>query len=201
MDEIKANVSVNVTIANDKVIFIQKREDVASDDDYEETEAKDYDESEEEISDNKTNEETLTVKAISKTRDYYLFEEAGEKEWFTIAENVKNFLKDVKKGDVLKAKVEVSTDKKNRTVRTIVFAKVQESKKEESKQETKTSTSYKKTSYRDEEATDKRTASMNAKDIIVALITNGRVEVESKEKIEKAISALTKKFYEVIKNL
>lgn len=58
-----------------------------------------------------------------------------------------------------------------------------------------------KSSYRDEDATDRRTASMNAKDIVVALINTNQENVNNYDKIEKIIEQLTQKFYEVTKKL
>ena len=191
LDDIKSNVPVNVTISDGKVIFIQVNENAEPSNESQEPEPEKNEAS------NETN--LVTVKAISKTRDYYLFDEYGEKEWFTVAKNVKNFLKDVKKGDKLEVKVEVSTDEKNKTVRTIIFAKVQESKKEEPKQETKSETvSTKKSSYRDEESTDKRTALMVAKDIVVSLIQEKGLEMK---KVKEALKDLTKTCYETIQSL
>lgn len=193
LDEIKSNVPVNVTIADDKVIFIQKRDDVVS----EESEPVDAnnDESEKNDASNETN--LYTVKAISKTRDYYLFDEAGEKEWFTVAKNVKNFLKNVKKGDVLEIKVEVSNDGK-RDVKTIVFAKINEFQKEKPKEEQKQESTKRKFSSRDEESTDKRTVLMTAKDLVVALLNNNKIE---NKQIKEVLTDLTKACYENIQSL
>lgn len=202
LDEIKANVPVNVTIVDDKVIFIQKREGevVNKDDEIELANMEDYKETNEEPQEKTADEMVYTVKAISKTRDYYLFDEAGEKEWFTVAPNVKNFLKDVKKGDVLKVKIEVSNDGK-RDVKTIVFAKVQ-STKEEPKPETKSKTvATKKSSYRDEESTDKRTALMTAKDIVVAYINSKAEIVNSESKASDLLKRLSKVCYDAIQSL
>jgi len=136
LDEIKANVPVNVTIVDDKVTFIQKREGKVVKDNEPEQE-----ETNNEVEEVAGVEKTYTVKAISKTRDYYLFDEAGEKEWFTVAPNVKSYLEDIKKGDVLKVKVEITNDGK-RDTRTINYAQVQSNQKEE-KQETKKESSSK----------------------------------------------------------
>ena len=72
------------------------------------------------------------------------------------------------------------------------FKVLEEGKKEETQ-------TARKTSYRDEDSTDKRTASMNAKDVVVALIDKGSFTTE--ETMEKAIINLTKLFYETTKNL
>lgn len=195
LDEIKSNVPVNVTIVGDSVIFIQKREGAVT----EEAEVeKEVVESSETQSDN----QTYTVKAISKTRDYYLFDECGEKEWFTVASNVKNFLKDVKKGDILEVKVEVSNDGK-RDTRTITYAKIKATKEVEPKQETKneTTSTKKKSSYRDEGETTKRTALMTAKDIVCAYINSKAELVNGEAKVSGLLKRLTKTCYEIIESI
>ena len=195
LDEIKSNVPVNVTISNDKVIFIQVNENA---------DVKNEVEPEPEEQDNnvksESSNETYTVKAISKTRDYYLFDECGEKEWFTVAKNVKNFLKNVKKGDVLEIKHTTEKDNKGRETRLINYAKVVSEKVEEVKEESKkeTTVSTKKSSYRDEESTDKRTSLMVAKDIIIALINKGEIVTSA---IPNTLKDLTKKCYETINNI
>lgn len=196
LDEIKSNVPVNVTIADDKVIFIQVNENAES--------SNEPDKSQEPKSEEKSesSNETYTVKAISKTRDYYLFDECGEKEWFTVAKNVKNFLKDVKKGDVLEIKHTVEKDDKGRDVRLINFAKVVGEKVEEKKENVlKTTVSTKKSSYRDEESTDKRTAVMTAKDIVVAYINSKAEIVNTETKVGELLKRLTKVCYEAIQSL
>jgi len=79
--------------------------------------------------------------------------------------------------------------------------KVDVVKKEEAPATEEKTTSTKKSSWRDEESTDKRTASMNAKDVVVALINSGRTEVDSDVKINDVIDGLIKKFYEATKSL
>jgi len=192
LDEIKANTPVNVTVIGDSVTFIQKRDEVISEEP--EQEAETNDEPQEEIAD----EMIYTVKAISKTRDYYLFDEANEKEWFTVAPNVKSYLENVKKGDVLKVNIKITNDGK-RDVKTIVFAQIQTVEKtNEQKIEEKTSTFTRKSSYRDEESTDKRTAIMIAKDIINTLLANDKIK---KNEIKSVLVDLSKISYEIIKKL
>jgi len=198
LDEIKSNVPVNVTIADDKVIFIQVNEnaDVKAKE-LPEPEEKDVDEE----SKSESSNETYTVKAISKTRDYYLFDECGEKEWFTVAKNVKNFLKNVEKGNVLEIKYEVTNDGK-RDTRLINYAKVANEKVEEKKEDKKeTTVSTKKSSYRDEESTDKRTAVMTAKDVVVAYINSKAEIVNTEAKVGELLKRLTKVCYEAIQSL
>lgn len=195
LDEIKSGVPVNVTVIGDTVTFIQKRE--TDGEEYtNEAPEEDYEPEKEETVQNSEGE-TYTVKAISKTRDYYLFEECGDKEWFTVAKNVKNFLKDVKKGDALEVKVEVSNDGK-RDTRTIVFATVKATKEKEPEKKTETVTTQKKSSYRDEDATDKRTAVMTAKDLVVALLNAEKID---NKQIKEVLTDLTKTCYKAIQSL
>ena len=184
LDEIKPNVPVNVTIDKGSVIFIQKIEGVVV--------------SNEEPEQTSSNNDVYTVKAISKTRDYYLFEEAGEKEWFTVAKNVKGFLKDVKKGDQLEINVEVTTNDKNKEVKTIVFAKIKSQNKEVKEDQPKEKTQTKKSSYRDEDAMDKRTALMVAKDIVTVLLENDKID---NKQVKEVLKDLTKASYDNIQEL
>jgi len=67
-------------------------------------------------------------------------------------------------------------------------------KEEEKKTETKNSSS----SYRDETSVDKRTATMNAKDVVIALLNNKQIENKD---INTVIKELSKTFYDTITNL
>lgn len=197
LDDIKSNVAVDVTINDNQVTYIAKKTAKSQQEEKpKEKEEKTNNEDTKDSSKDSKKSETVTVKGISKTRDYYLFEEYGEKEWFTIAKNVKNFLKDVTNGDKLEITYEVSSEGK-RIIRTITFAKILEKNQTQSKSEFKNNSTHK-SSYRDEGATDKRTASMNAKDVVVALINNKLVE---KSNIKDAIIDLTELFYNATKNL
>jgi hypothetical protein len=60
------------------------------------------------------------------------------------------------------------------------------------------SSSARRNSFRDEDSTDKRTASMNAKDVVVALLNNKEID---KSKVQSAIEDLTKVFYNTTKNI
>ena len=195
LDEIKSNVPVNVTIADDKVIFIQINENA-------DVQAKVPEEKEvDEEPKSEFSNETYTVKAISKTRDYYLFDECGEKEWFTVAKNVKNFLKNVKKGDVLEIKHTTEKDDKGRDVRLINFAKVVSEKVEEEGTKTETKKVSTKTKYGSTDdliAKAKNSACMNAKDIVIALIQEKGLEAKQ---IKEALIDLTKTCYEAIQSL
>jgi len=193
LDDIKSNVAVDVTINDNQVTYIAKK--TASKKKVEKKETKSTEEPVDSSQESKKCE-VVTVKGISKTRDYYLFDEYGEKEWFTIASNVKNFLKDVSNGDKLEISYEVSNEGK-RTIRTVTFAKIIEKNQIQSKSESKNNFTNK-SSYRDEGATDKRTASMNAKEVVVALINNKLIE---KANIKDAIIDLTELFYNTTQNL
>jgi len=196
LDEIKANIPVNVTIVDDKVIFIQKREGEFVNKE-EEVEKESEQEANDEPQEKTADEMVYTVKAISKTRDYYLFNEAGEKEWFTIAPNVKSYLKDVKKGDVLKVNVEVTNDGK-RDTRTITYAQVQSSSKEESKQETKKETSGKSDTN---SSIEKQVALKEAGAIVRAYIDSKAEIVNNESKTSELLKRLTKVCYEAIQSL
>lgn len=76
--------------------------------------------------------------------------------------------------------------------------KLAQPEKKEEKSQTST-TSTKKTGYgRDEDATDRRTASMNAKDIVVAMLNNKLI---TDKQVKDVVGQMTKEFYNVTKNL
>lgn len=56
-------------------------------------------------------------------------------------------------------------------------------------------------SYRDEDSTDRRTASMNAKDVVVAYINSKAGIVDTVEKVETLVERLTQKFYTTTQKL
>ena len=189
LKDIKANSPVNVTIDGDNVIYIAIKEGAKT-----ETSTENLPPDEQPEPEVTPSEATYTVKGISKSGDWYLFEETGEKEWFGIEEDVKKYLEGqgVKSGDVLEIKYLEKT-KKNKTQNYISFAKIKASKESEPKKET----SARKTSYRDEDATDKRTAIMSAKDIVIALIPKGL----EKKQIGQAMKDLSRDCYEALTEL
>jgi len=169
--------SVNVIVENEEVVFLRKVKG-----------AKKKTTSQETKNDEASVEDTITKEVYCVSQ--YGLKFVGDKKWTNFSDELQK--KDLKSLGVVAKNTVVASISNGK----IVDIKVQESKKEDKKEPT-----VKKSSYRDEEATDKRTASMNAKDIVVALINQQREAVNSKEKIETAISALTKKFYNVTKNL
>ena len=169
--------TVEVGMQNDEVTFLRKVKGVS----------KKKKEEKEESSSNEV-EEVITKEVYCVSQ--YGLKFVGDSSWTNFSEEL--LKKDVKSMGVV-AKNTITVGLKS--------GKIIEIKKFEEKEEKKSEQSDRKASYRDEESTDKRTASMNAKDVVVALINSSREEVNTKEKIELAINALTKKFYEVTKNL
>lgn len=189
---IDTDTKVNVTTIEDTVTFIQP---VKAKEEKKETKT--------ETSNDDVKKWTIAV--VDKDKTYIGFEESkkdnGKLNWYVIPENVKSFIGDVTKDDVVEVKIGTVDGKgkggKAVKKQAVLFVKkVGSASKEEKTTDTKKTSG--KSSYRDEEATDKRTASMNAKDVVVALINNKIIE---KDAIKTAIEDLTKKFYEVIKNL
>lgn len=191
LEGIDTDTKVNVTTDEDAVIFIQP--------------IKPKEEKKEEAKTESSGDtKRWTIAVVDKAKTYIGFEESKKDndklQWYVIPENVKSFIGDLDKGDIVETKIGTvdGKGKDGKTVKkqAVLFVKKVASKE---KKEEKTSTkSERKSSYRDEESTDKRTASMNAKDVVVALINNKLVE---KDNIKTAIEDLTQTFYEVTKNL
>ena len=180
--------TVDVSIEGEEVVYIRKS-------------AKQEAKEEKKIIDKKEEVEEKTVKEDTQeiTKEVYCVSKYGLK--FVGDTSWTNFTEELQKKDFrsmgVVAKNTITVVLQNDKI--VEIKKVEEAKKSESKEQK--SSSNRKASYRDEESTDKRTASMNAKDVVVALINTKREEVNSKENIEKAINALTKKFYDITKNL
>ena len=168
------NDTVNVIIENDEVVFLRKVKGTTKKESTQ-TESKSSDEVDETI--------TKEVFCVSQ----YGLKFVGDKKWTNFSDNLQK--KDLKSMGVI-AKNTITASLANGK---IVDVKVEAKKVEKAKEST-----FKKSSYRDEEATDKRTASMNAKDVVVALLNNKELE---KAKLKNAIEDLTKTFYEITKNL
>ncbi|MGD2071976.1 MAG: hypothetical protein PVG65_00595 [Candidatus Thorarchaeota archaeon] len=122
------------------------------------------------------------VKIIAVRKDKTAVKIEGEKIWPKVAESLQSH-ESLKAGNEIEVKMDGNT---------IIAIKKQSSSTPDDKP-TKTD------SYRDEEATTKRTTSMNAKDIIVALIESGGIK--DKEEAENAIKEITKTCYKAIKQL
>jgi len=194
LEGIDAETKVNVTTEEDVVTFIQP---IAS------KEAKKESETTESNEDSKK----WTVAVIDKKKTYIGFEESkkdnGKLVWYIIPDNVQSYLEDVQKGDVLEVKIG-TVDGKGKTGKTVKKPAILFVKKDENtKQKTSNPKSENKrnSSYRDEESTDRRTATMNAKDVFIALINQNREEVKSKADWKDVINGLTKIFYDAGKNV
>lgn len=188
LDKIKDGVVVKTTVDGRKVVFLQvveKKEEKASTT----------------PSTNDENTKSWTVKAITRKKDVVKFEESDVR-WYVIPENVQKYFENVNKGDIIT--VEIGTaEEKGKEKPAVVFFKGTESEpikegKEPTKEPTKSSS---KSSYRDEEETTKRTASMNAKDIVVAYISSKAEIVNTEKKVIELVERLTKACYEAIKKL
>jgi len=132
---------------------------------------------------------TVTIFAVAGNKKVVKFEKEGQ--WIPVSDEVQT--KDYRElGLIAKNEVTVVL-----TDGTITDVKVVATSKEETKNETK---STKRTnSYRDEDSVDKRTASMNAKDLVVALINTGKIT--SPEKLKENLTDLTKSIYNDIMSL
>jgi hypothetical protein len=213
VDEIvkrKTNIPVNVTIENDTVTSISIRgeetkpespkEEKPIETPKQETIEKKPEPVQEqkevikEESKNTQSSNTYKVKGYSKDMLWWLFEETGEKVWFGVDDKLIDFMKTIKKGDVLEINGE-SRKSRGKDVDFITSAKlITQSKAIENTSSEKEQP--KKASYRDESAMDKRTAVMVAKDIVVALINSKSERVNSEEKVNILIKNLTKVCYE-----
>jgi hypothetical protein len=200
----KINVPVNVTIENDIVVYIAIRGE----------EAKIIETSKEEKSvETKKQEDvveinqkvevdkqvqsihTYKVKGYSKDMLWWLFEETGEKVWFGVDDKMIPFMRNIKKGDILKISGE-SRDSRGKDVDFITYAELVTKSTENTNPD---NVQPKKGSYsNDSDARAKNTAIMIAKDIIVAYINSKAEKVNTEEKVEGLLKQLTKVCYEVI---
>ena len=171
--------TVEVGVKDDEVTFLRKVKGASK-----KAENKSEDKKEVDV------DETITKEVYCVSQ--YGLKFVGDKKWTNFSDDLQK--QDVKAmGVVAKNTITVSlADGK------IVDIKVE---KEEKKEEKKAESSSRKSSYRDEDSTDKRTASMNAKDIVVAYINQKAEFVNTVSKVEELVEKLTKKFYEVTKNL
>lgn len=179
LDGIEEGVSVNVTLDNNTVIFMQQKKETSKTEVSSDSSVKEW-----------------TVKAITSKRDVVKFEE-GEVSWYIIPENIREQFTSVKAKDVVRVTIGTTKEKGKEKATVLSIETVSSVKNEETKNTNYTSNSKK--SYRDEEATDKRTALMTAKDIIVAMIGQGKCTTTSN--IKDGLQDLTKTCYEAIRNL
>lgn len=183
--------TVDVSIDGEEVVYIRKSSDTSSAKE-EKVEAKEEAKAEEKVETKASDDSVELTKEVYCVSKYGL-KFVGDNDWTNFTDELQK--KDFRLMGVVARNTITVVLKDGK----IVEIKKVEAKKSESKEEK--SSSNRKSSYRDEESMDKRTASMNAKDIVVALINANREEVNSVEKIEKAISGLIKKFYDVTRNL
>lgn len=176
-------VDVTIDTVDDKeqVVFLRKIE----------TDSKKKDEPKKSSNTTDSEEQSITkeVYCVSK----YGLKFVGDNGWTNFTDELQE--KDVKSmGIIAKNTITVSLNSEGKI---FDIKKVETKQTEPKKVELKT----KYGSANDLIARAKNSASMNAKDVIVALINVGREEVNSKDKIEKAIFVLTKKFYDVLTKL
>jgi hypothetical protein len=138
---------------------------------------------------------TYKVKGYSKDLLWWLFEETGEKIWFGVDDKMIPFMRNVKKGDILKISGE-SRESRGKDVDFITSAELVTKS-----QETVNSTNEqpKKGSYsNDADARAKNTALMVAKDIVVVLLNKDKID---NKKIKEVLMDLTKICYETLNSI
>lgn len=182
---------VEVEYKDDKIVSIKKVKSEKKEEKNQETKSEEKaDETEEPKEESKSEKKKEvskeTVFAVSGNKEVVKFSQDGA--WVHVSDTVKNQDYD-KIGLIAKNDVEVTL-----TDGIVTFVKNLGTKKPEDKTPTKSG-------WRDEKSTDVRTASMNANNIICAMIKAGREEVNSPESIKKIIDGLTKKCYKAIKEI
>lgn len=140
---------------------------------------------------------TYKVKGYSKDLLWWLFEETGEKVWFGVDDKLIDFMKTIEKGDVLKISGE-SRKSRGKDVDFITYAElITKSQKNTNIANEQSNKSYSK----NDNEMNKRTALMQAKDIVVSLIGSKSERVNSQDKVNDLIKSLTKICYEAITQL
>ena len=135
-------------------------------------------------------------KSTELTKEVYCVSQYGVK--FVGDNNWTNFTDELQKKDVKAMGVLAG----NTITAEIKEGKIVNIKKvDKKKAETKSSAKSSSGSYRDENAMDKRTALMNAKDTLSALIAIKSSLVDGKAPLEESIETLAKVYYKVLKNL
>lgn len=168
--------TVNVSIEDDEITFLRK--------------VKDSNKQDSAPSEN-SEIQKLTVEAIYKGESVKFNKNVNGKKWTKVSNNIKSQGLDTV-GLVANNEVEITL-----TEGIITAVKIIKGKESTGKSSSK-SIEQKKTSYRDEDASDRRSAVMTAKDIVIALINNKEIK---KPDIEIALKDLTKTCYEAMKNL
>ena len=171
--------TVEVTEKDDEVTFLRKVKGAS----------KKKESTEKKKESNTEIDETITKEVVCVSQ--YGVKFVGDEKWTNFSDELQK--QDVKAmGAVAKNTITVSMSKGK-------IVDIKEEKKDKKQSKSTTRTPY--GSPDDLIAKAKNTASMNAKDVVVALISQNRVETNNEGNIERAISALTKKFYEVTKEL
>jgi hypothetical protein len=138
---------------------------------------------------------TLVVTKEVTCVSQYGLKFVGDDRWTNFSKELQ--VEDLKSKGVAR-KIVKATIEGGVIVKLEVVATPVEEKKEEVKSEVKEEKVAKKSSYRDEDSTDKRTALMTAKDIVVALINSKELD---KSKVKDALKDLTKVSYEALQGL
>lgn len=183
---ITSGATVEVSFTDEmKVVYMAKQK---------ETKKSSKNETKEEVKVENTNEESIvnwTIEAVAKNKEVIKFKEDTEK-WRKVSADIKSLDYEavgIKKGS------EVTVTLKDGVVALITVV-ANETEKPQNQGNYK---SNKKSSYRDEESMDKRTASMNAKDVIVAMINSGMLKDGAGIAVE--IKSLTNLWYDAINQL
>jgi len=189
------NDKVEYTMKDDKIVSFKKIEGQEEVKELPKEEIVDKNEKKEEIKEEK-NVETKTVKAlmVAIARNKSVVKYEGNDVWVHVSEELQ--AKDYKEIGLL-ARNEVELTLINNI---ITGVKLINSPNKENKQvdESPNGSYNKKTYGRDEDATDKRTASMNTKDIVVALLNNNKIEPKQ---VKEVSTDLMKHLYKTCKEL
>lgn len=217
LDGIKTDISVEATIKDNVIVAIKaiesKKEEKKKEEPKQE-EAKPKDTEPEDVPETCEQTDntivTWTLQAKTSNANVVKFaEQPNPKDWYPIPEDLQETFAKMEKGTKVTVAInKVDAEYKGKTFKkdgVVALIKAEEIVKEEPEKE-KTESTQEETkqvkrsgSYRDEDSTDKRTASMNAKDVVVALINTGKVTKE--ENLEEYIKKYTKLFYTTTKEL
>lgn len=192
IDRLKKGEFAEVEVENDKVVKIEKvegkKEETKTEEKPEEKKEEPKEEKKEAVI------TTITVEAIRHDCTAIKIKE-GDNKWPKLDSKFHSKEALEKAGIVVNAVLDVKVAEGI----IIDVVAIKETPKEEEKKEEKNSYA-RKNSNRDEESVDKRTASMNAKDLVVALIQKENEPVD-KEYVKGLIKELTKTCYEAIQQL
>ena len=195
LDSIKEGDSVNVTIDENKIIFIGKQKAEAKSETKEETKTEPS---------NDTGYVTWTVKAVTSKKDVVKFEE-GDVSWYLIPSNVRDSFTDAKKGTKLSVQIGTAKEegKKNPKEKPAVVAVQQgsvEPPKESSGGDKGSEKSYS-TSNSTNDSIEKQVVLKEAGAIVRAYIEAEHESVNSVDKVKPLLLKLTKICYEALKSI